>query len=76
MLIIAHRLSTIRNCDVIYVMDKGRIVEVGSHEQLLENKNMYYQLWMSQVGEKIKGREGEIIDVNQMENSKEAITYS
>ncbi|WPK75405.1 Leukotoxin export ATP-binding protein LtxB [Eubacterium callanderi] len=52
MLIIAHRLSTIRNCDVIYVMDKGRVVEVGSHEQLLENKNMYYQLWMSQIGEK------------------------
>ncbi|MCQ5192046.1 ABC transporter permease, partial [Eubacterium callanderi] len=52
MLIIAHRLTTIRNCDVIYVMDKGRVVEVGSHEQLLENKNIYYHLWMSQIGEK------------------------
>ena len=50
MLIIAHRLSTIRSCDIIYVMDKGRIVEEGSHESLLEKKGYYYKLYISQVG--------------------------
>ncbi|WP_333519709.1 peptidase domain-containing ABC transporter [Eubacterium limosum] len=51
-LIIAHRLSTIRNSDLIYVMDKGKVVESGTHEELLKNKKMYYELWESQVGEK------------------------
>lgn len=44
MLMIAHRLSTVRRCDVIVVMEKGRIVEVGNHQQLLEKKGFYYQL--------------------------------
>lgn len=51
MLIIAHRLSTIRNCDIIYVMDNGKVVEVGNHESLLKNKGYYYRLYVSQVGE-------------------------
>lgn len=51
MLIIAHRLSTIRNCDLIYVMDKGEVVEVGDHETLLNKKGYYYRLYESQVGE-------------------------
>jgi len=51
MLIIAHRLSTIRNCDIIYVMDKGNVVEEGSHKELLEKKGYYYRLYISQVGE-------------------------
>lgn len=51
MLIIAHRLSTIRNCDIIYVLDKGRVVEQGNHETLLEKKGYYYRLYISQVGE-------------------------
>ena len=51
MLIIAHRLSTIRNCDLIYVMDKGAVVEVGDHETLLNKKGYYYRLYESQVGE-------------------------
>ncbi|MCX7951451.1 MAG: peptidase domain-containing ABC transporter [Clostridiales bacterium] len=50
MLIIAHRLSTIRNCDIIYVMDKGRVVEIGDHETLLSKKGYYYKLFVSQVG--------------------------
>lgn len=51
MLIIAHRLSTIRNCDIIYVMDNGKVVEVGNHESLLKNKGYYYRLYVSQVRE-------------------------
>ncbi|QLY79677.1 peptidase domain-containing ABC transporter [Clostridium intestinale] len=51
MLIIAHRLSTIRSCDIIYVLDKGEVVEVGNHEELLSKKGYYYKLYISQVGE-------------------------
>ena len=47
-LIIAHRLSTIRDADVIVVMDKGRIAEMGNHEELLDKKGIYYDLYMTQ----------------------------
>lgn len=43
--VIAHRLSTIMNSDVIMVLEQGRIIERGSHEQLLEQKGTYYQLY-------------------------------
>lgn len=43
--VIAHRLSTIQNSDVIMVMDHGRIIERGNHEQLIEKKGRYYQLY-------------------------------
>ena len=43
--VIAHRLSTVRNADAIMVLDKGRIIERGTHEQLLEQKGTYYQLY-------------------------------
>lgn len=47
-LIIAHRLSTIQDADCIVVMDQGRIVETGNHEQLLAQKGRYYELYMTQ----------------------------
>jgi len=46
--VIAHRLSTIRDADIILVMEQGRIVEQGSHEQLLEAQGAYYRLYQSQ----------------------------
>ena len=49
-IIIAHRLSTIRHCDRILVMHKGRIVEEGSHTQLLRKKGLYYRLYQLQYG--------------------------
>ncbi|BAQ62130.1 ABC transporter ATP-binding protein [Geminocystis sp. NIES-3708] len=47
---IAHRLSTIRNCDRIYMMDKGQIVEQGKHEELLALEGIYHSLWAVQSG--------------------------
>lgn len=43
--VIAHRLSTVRNADCIMVMEQGRIIERGTHEQLMEEKGRYYQLY-------------------------------
>lgn len=47
-IIIAHRLSTIRKCDTIYVLDKGTIMEQGSHKELLRKQGYYYKLWTEQ----------------------------
>lgn len=43
--VIAHRLSTIRNSQAIMILDHGRIIERGSHEELIAQKGTYYQLY-------------------------------
>ena len=43
--VIAHRLSTVRNSDCIMVLEQGRIIERGTHDQLIEGKGKYYQLY-------------------------------
>ncbi len=54
-ILIAHRLSTIMHADRIYVLEKGDVVETGSHESLLEEKGLYYAMWRQQIGER-KGK--------------------
>jgi len=49
---IAHRLSTIMHADRIYVLEKGRIIETGTHSSLLSEKGLYYAMWRQQIGEK------------------------
>ncbi|WP_018933697.1 peptidase domain-containing ABC transporter [Gracilibacillus lacisalsi] len=48
-IIIAHRLSTIMKCDTIIVMDKGEVIESGSHQELMQNGGKYYHLWKDQL---------------------------
>jgi ATP-binding cassette subfamily B protein len=53
-ILIAHRLSTIMHADRIYVLEKGTIVETGSHEKLISEKGLYYAMWRQQIGERKK----------------------
>lgn len=51
-ILIAHRLSTVMHADTIYVLEKGKIVEQGSHNELVNNKGLYYAMWRQQIGER------------------------
>ncbi|MEO8583488.1 MAG: ABC transporter ATP-binding protein [Flavitalea sp.] len=53
-IIIAHRLSTIMHADRIYVLERGDVVETGTHEGLLSEKGLYYAMWRQQIGERKK----------------------
>ena len=64
-LMIAHRLSTIMHADRIYVLEKGKIIEEGTHNTLLETKGLYYAMWRQQIGERS--------DISQHSYSKQKI---
>ncbi|MGI8599034.1 MAG: ABC transporter ATP-binding protein [Chitinophagaceae bacterium] len=51
-ILIAHRLSTIMHADRIYVLERGEVVETGTHSVLLEDKGLYYAMWRQQIGER------------------------
>jgi ATP-binding cassette subfamily B protein len=51
--LIAHRLSTIMHADRIYVLEKGSVAEVGTHQELLDKKGLYFAMWRQQIGERI-----------------------
>lgn len=50
-IIIAHRLSTIMRCDKIFVLENGKVIEVGNHKELMSKKGRYYNLWKEQIPE-------------------------
>lgn len=51
-IMIAHRLSTIIHATRIYVLEKGKVIESGNHQSLLEEKGLYYAMWRQQIGER------------------------
>jgi ATP-binding cassette subfamily B protein len=53
-ILIAHRLSTIMHADTIYVLEKGKVVETGNHNKLVDEKGLYYAMWRQQIGERKK----------------------
>jgi ATP-binding cassette, subfamily B, bacterial len=53
-ILIAHRLSTIMHADKIYVLEQGEMIEQGKHQDLLDEKGLYYAMWRQQIGERKK----------------------
>jgi len=51
-IMIAHRLSTVMHADKIYVLERGKIVESGKHDELVDMRGLYYAMWRQQIGEK------------------------
>lgn len=60
MLIIAHRLATIKDCDTIVVLDNGKIVEQGTHQDLLNKRGQYFLLWNQQQGGSYDGKDNAV----------------
>jgi ATP-binding cassette subfamily B protein len=63
-IMIAHRLSTIMHSDKIFVLERGKIIETGKHEDLLALKGLYYAMWRQQIGEKEIESESSIVQEN------------
>jgi ATP-binding cassette subfamily B (MDR/TAP) protein 1 len=76
-IIIAHRLSTIRNADKIIVLDKGKVVEQGTHESLMQVKGHYFELVTTQIGDaddqKLFGRSDSIVRPHDLKDEDEEL---
>ena len=55
---ISHRLSTVKMADTIYFLEKGKVIEEGSHEQLLAQKGAYWKLWTTQANRYLEKENG------------------
>ncbi|HAZ91558.1 MAG TPA: ABC transporter permease [Eubacterium sp.] len=73
MLIIAHRLATVKDCDLIVVMDKGEIKEMGSHEELLNLNGKYKELWDMQQGRRKVSMSSADKEVTPIEEDMEGV---
>ncbi len=76
-IIVAHRLSTILNADVIFAINKGNVVEYGTHEELMEKKNLYYKLVIHQqasmLGSKVENTQ--VADMMHEKRQNEKNTF-
>ena len=70
---IAHRLSTLRKADRLVVLDKGEIVEIGSHEQLMEAQGTYYDLYQAQLRHAAELVEGVAIGESLVEGQEDSL---
>lgn len=77
MLIIAHRLSTIRHCDAILLVDGGEIKEQGTHDELMELRGKYYELWQMQQGNVVPKKKQETVNAQKTkhEDSSDEMSY-
>ena len=75
MLIIAHRLAAVKNCDKIVVLEKGKIVEQGKHEELLKRKGVYYKLWEMQQGNFVLKEEKDESKLEENEIDENEMSY-
>jgi len=57
-ILIAHRLSSIAHADTIYVLERGRVIETGNHDALVEARGLYYAMWRQQIGERSRRLRG------------------